>query len=58
MSNKTLGQITLISYALTVILTMTGSYTDVLTPWDMLGTLATYIGFFFTIWGAIRLVKM
>lgn len=58
MTNKTLGLVTLISYALAFIFIMAGSYTEELTSWDQLGTVAVYVGFVGAIWGAVRLARM
>lgn len=58
MSNKNLGRCTLVSYGLALVLLMAGSYTDELTPWDMLSTVAAIVGWGFAMWGAVRLARM
>jgi hypothetical protein len=58
MTNKTLGLVTLISYALAFVFFMAGGYTEEVTAWDQLGTLGVFVGFVVSIWGAIRLAKM
>ena len=57
MSNKDLGKLILGSYFLAIILFIAGSYTDAITSWDQLGYLASILGFGFSLWAAVRLLK-